>query len=74
MAFRFDKLTHKSQEAVSKAQELARDRGHQRLEPLHLLVALLDPDQSLVQTVLTKLGIKPAQIARAAEEGLHSLP
>ena len=27
MAFRFDKLTLKSQEAVQKAQELARDRG-----------------------------------------------
>ena len=29
MAFRFEKLTIKSQEAVQKAQELARARGHQ---------------------------------------------
>ena len=43
MAFRFDQLTLKSQEAVQKAQTLARERGHQRLEPMHLLAALLAP-------------------------------
>ena len=42
MAFRFDKLTLKSQEAVQKAQAIAQERGHQRLEPMHLLAALLD--------------------------------
>ena len=47
MAFRFDQLTAKSQEAVQQAQSLARDRGHQRLEPMHLLAALLDPDQQV---------------------------
>src|SRR4051812_15464138 len=49
MAFRFDQLTLKSQEAVQKAQGLARDRGHQRIEPMHLLAALLDPEQAVVR-------------------------
>ena len=49
MAFRFDKLTLKSQEAVQRAQDLATDRGHQRLEPMHLLAALLDPEQAVVR-------------------------
>src|SRR5262249_60161711 len=74
MAFRFDKLTLKSQEAVQKAQDLARERGHQRLEPMHLLVALLDPDQAVVRSLLTQFGVKPEQILRAAEEGLAALP
>ncbi len=74
MAFRFDQLTLKSQEAVQKAQSLARERGHQRLEPLHLLAALLDPDQQVVRSLLTQLGVNPAQILKAAEEGLNSLP
>ena len=43
MAFRFDQLTLKSQEAVQQAQSLASERGHQRLEPMHLLAALLRP-------------------------------
>jgi len=74
MAFRFDKLTLKSQEAVQKAQELARDRGQQRLEPMHLLAALLDPDQAVVRALLTQLGANPAQLLRAAEEGINALP
>ena len=41
MPFRFDKLTHKSQEAVQHAQELAADAGNPQVEPMHLLAALL---------------------------------
>ena len=74
MAFRFDKLTHRSQEAVQKAQDLARDRGHQRLEPMHLLAALLDPDQAVVRSLLNQLGVEPSRLLRAAEEGLNALP
>jgi ATP-dependent Clp protease ATP-binding subunit ClpB len=37
-------------------------------------MSLADPDQSLVQAILSKLGVKPAQLQRAAEEGLKSLP
>src|SRR3954454_18058448 len=74
MAFRFEKLTLKSQEAVQKAQALAQERGQQRLEPMHLLVALLDPDQAVVRALLAQLGANPGQIQRAAEQGLNALP
>ena len=74
MAWRFEKLTIKSQEAVQNAQGIARDRGHQRLEPMHLLVALLDPDQTVVHAVLSRLGAAPDRLRKAAEEGLKSLP
>src|SRR5262249_27466634 len=57
-----------------KAQEIARERGHQRLEPMHLLAALLDPEQSVIRSLLTQLGVNPAQLLRAAEEGLNALP
>ena len=40
-----EKLTLKSQEAVSAAQQIAAQRSHQAVEPEHLLYALLsDPD------------------------------
>src|SRR5689334_1568721 len=74
MAFRFDHLTIKGQEAVQRAQGLAQERGHQRLEPMHLLVALLDPDQAVVRSLLGQLGVNPSQVLRAAEEGLNALP
>jgi ATP-dependent Clp protease ATP-binding subunit ClpB len=74
MAFRFEKLTLKSQEAVQKGQAVAQERGHQRLEPMHLLVALLDPEQAVVRALLTQLGVNPSQVQRAAEQGLDALP
>jgi len=74
MPFRFDQLTLKSQEAVQQAQSLAKERSHQRLEPMHLLAALLDPEQQVVRSLLTQLGVNPAQILKAAEEGLGALP
>src|SRR5271156_2652796 len=74
MAFRFDQLTLKSQEAVQQAQTIARDRGNQRIEPLHLLAALLSPDQQVVRALLAQLGVNPAQILKAAEEGLSIFP
>jgi ATP-dependent Clp protease ATP-binding subunit ClpB len=74
MAFRFDQLTLKSQEAVQQAQSLAKERSHQRLEPMHLLAALLSPEQQVVRSLLTQLGVNPAQILKAAEEGLGALP
>src|SRR5271168_2541195 len=74
MAFRFEQLTLKSQEAVQQAQTLARERGHQRLEPMHLLAALLHPDQQVVRSLLEQLGVNPTQILKAAEEGLAVLP
>ena len=74
MAFRFEKLTLKSQEAVQKAQAVAQERGHQRLEPMHLLVALLDPGQTVIHSLLNQLGVEPGRLLRAAEEGLNALP
>jgi ATP-dependent Clp protease ATP-binding subunit ClpB len=40
----FNKMTIKSQEAVSAAQDLARRRGNPEITPEHLLLALLDQD------------------------------
>ena len=74
MALRFEKLTLKSQEAVQAAQAIAGERGHQRLEPMHLLSALLAPDQSVVRSLLAQLGCNPAQLTKAVDEGLDALP
>ncbi|WP_337175881.1 ATP-dependent chaperone ClpB [Paludisphaera sp.] len=74
MAFRFDKLTLKSQEALQAAQGVAAERSHQRLEPMHLLVALLDPNQQVVRALFTQLGVSPDQVLRAARQGLDALP
>ena len=54
MAFRFDKLTIKAQEAVAAAQSLAADRGHAQIDPLHLLAALLAQTDGIVGPMLDR--------------------
>jgi len=45
---RFDKLTLKAQEAVQAAQEIAAERGHQQIEPLHLPAVLAAQQDDIV--------------------------
>ena len=52
---KLDKFTQKSQEAIFKAQEIARDYNHQNIEPAHLLLALLRQDQGVVPAIVTKV-------------------
>ena len=61
----FNKLTNKSQEAVARAQELARQAGNPEVLPEHLTVAL--PEQELPQTLL---GDDAAAVRAQAEEAL----
>jgi ATP-dependent Clp protease ATP-binding subunit ClpB len=70
MPLRFDKLTLKAQEAVTRAQGLAADRGHSQFDPLHLLAGLLAETDGIVRPVLDKVGVNRAQLDRMVESEL----
>ena len=70
MAFRFDKLTLKAQEAVAAAQELAAERGSPQLDPLHLLAALLAEKEGIVGPVFERIGVNRAQLDKIVEAEL----
>ena len=53
---RMDKLTSKFQMALADAQSLAVGQDHQFIEPVHLMVALLDQQGGAVRGLLTKAG------------------
>ncbi len=74
MAFRFDKLTVKSQEAVQQAQSEAENKGHQQLLPLHLLKSLLIEEQGIVRPLLQKIGVKIPQLEAMVDGELSRLP
>jgi ATP-dependent Clp protease ATP-binding subunit ClpB len=74
MAFRFDKLTIKAQEAVANAQNQAGERGHPDVDALHLLHALLTGGQGVVKPILDKIGANDRQLAGMAESELNRLP
>src|SRR5438128_353206 len=69
-----NRLTLKSQEAVQAAQEQARARDQQQVEPAHLLVALLSDPEGVVYPLLQKLGQSPAALRDRTEELLDRIP
>jgi ATP-dependent Clp protease ATP-binding subunit ClpB len=66
-----DKYTIKAQEAVQNMQSLAKDRGHQEIDCEHLLLALLNQEDSLVLSVLTKLGESSTSLRQQLEQALE---
>ena len=70
MAFRFDKLTLKAQEAVTGAQELAADRGNAQIDPLHLLAALLRENDGIIGPILDRIGVNRGQLGKIVEAEL----
>ncbi len=53
----FKNFTSKAREAIRRAHELALERGQNHVNPLHLLTALLVQDESLVISILDKMGV-----------------
>lgn len=49
-------LTVKAQEALQSALSLARERGQQAVEPLHILSVLVREDDSLAAFLLGRVG------------------
>src|SRR5438094_1964920 len=71
---RLDRLTVKAQEALQAAQSLASDRGHQAIEPEHLLQALIAQKDGTVAPILGKLGVRPETLASQLEAAIEKLP
>ncbi|WP_420237334.1 ATP-dependent chaperone ClpB [Telmatobacter bradus] len=57
MAIRWEKLTVKSQQAVAAAQERASGYGNPELQPVHLLLALIEDREGVIPAVLEKIGV-----------------
>ncbi len=79
---RADRYTVKSIEAIQQAEQLARERGHSELSPLHLLAALVQLPRSggngdaggIVVPLLEKAGAIVGQIRDIVEGELGRLP
>ncbi len=70
----FTKLTAKAQEAIARAQELARARGNPEMTPDHLLLAMLETPESVASQLLRKTGVDPASARSDSEQKLAGLP
>lgn len=71
---RLDRFTSKFQLAISDAQSLALGRDHQYIEPVHLMVALLDQNGSPIRPLFTLLNLDVMHIRSKLGEILDRLP
>ncbi len=61
-------FTTRAKEAIRRAHELAIERGQTNVQPMHLLAALLNQEDSLVQTLLEKMEVDfPLMLDNALE-------
>jgi len=70
---RFDKLTSKFQMALADAQSLAIGRDHQFIEPVHLMLAMLDQDGSSMHHLLATAGVNVSQLRTKLDEILDHM-
>src|SRR5260370_1072933 len=66
-----DRFTIKAQEAVQAAQALAQKFSHQEIDGEHLMLALLEQTDGLIQPLLQRLGAPPARLAADLEKELN---
>ncbi len=71
---RLDRFTSKFQIAISDAQSLALGRDHQYIEPVHLMVALLDQNGSPIRPLLTMLDVDVTHLRSKLGEMLDRFP
>jgi len=69
-----NKFTQKAQQAVVSAQSLARDYGHQTIEPAHLLLALLNQTESTVPAVISQIAGSIEVLRQEVQEDLAGRP
>ncbi len=69
-----EKMTIKSQEALSAAQQDASRRGNGAVEPEHLLLALLEQEGGIVPPLLQKIGVNPGGVKVSLETALKRFP
>ena len=70
MPMDLNKLTLKSQEALSCAQNIAVTMGHTEVDGEHLLLSLLRQEGGLIPRLLTRMGAHAEEIAQEVEREL----
>jgi ATP-dependent Clp protease ATP-binding subunit ClpB len=74
MAIRWDKFTLKSQEAIQKASSLANENGQPEVQPMHLLMALLEDKEGIIIPLLQKVGVPAEQMFASARHAIAGMP
>ena len=74
MAFNWEKLTVKSQEAIQAAASTAAENGNPEVLPLHLLATLLEDREGVVLPVLEGTGVRVQELLTGVNTAISKLP
>src|ERR1700739_2795036 len=74
MAIRWEKLTVKSQEALEQAQGRAAELGNPEIQPVHLLLALVEDREGVIPAVLEKIGVPTERLESSTHQIEEKLP
>jgi ATP-dependent Clp protease ATP-binding subunit ClpB len=69
-----NKFTDKAWDAIVASQDIARLYRQQQLEVEHLIIALLEQEESLAATLLTQATVDPDQLFQQLEEYIRRQP
>src|SRR6187549_1784484 len=70
----FNRFTEKLQEGFRAAQTIAGQRGNQQLDVEHLLLALLEQEGGLAQSILLKANVKLETLHQALAKEIEKFP
>ena len=71
---RMDKLTSRFQQALGEAQSLAVGRDNPQMEPVHLMLALLDQEGGSTAPLLQQGGVNTDVLRNRLDAALDGLP
>ncbi len=71
---RMDKLTLKAQDAINSAQNIATGMNHLEIQPEHLLMALIDQEGGIFDSIAQKIGVSVHDLRSEADEAIKALP
>src|SRR5271169_1970886 len=66
-----ERFTTKAQAALQSAQRIAQEYSHQEIDGEHLLAALLQQEDGLIQPLLQKLGVAIPALSAELEQALQ---
>jgi len=67
-------FTHKSQEAIQNAQNIAMQNGQTQIEPPHLFLSLLSQSEGVVVSIFKKLNVNIEQLKTEVQEMVNIIP
>ena len=71
---RMDKFTTMFQMALADAQSIALGHDHQMIEPVHLMLAMLNQKQGSISPLLEQAGVKMAKLVDELNAAIDRLP